>query len=301
MAEVLTSVTRIPRCERSEPMERLVAGVVQATLKEFAPVALRLDEFAVSFWELRRDGTVLRASHRGDVRLYPASVVKVFYLAAAHAWMEEGRLSDGPELRRALHDMVVDSSNDATHYVVDLLTATTGGPELAEAEMREWENKRNAVNRYFAEQGYSRINVNQKTWNDAPYGRERVFMYDRPENRNALSTESTARLLTRIARRECVSEGRSGQMLEILARDPLTEAARPADQTHAFIAPALPARSKLWSKAGWTSQTRHDAALVELPDGRRVVLVIFTVNRAREFKIVPRLAARLIVGVLEIG
>jgi hypothetical protein len=31
-----------------------------------------------------------------------------------------------------------------------------------------------------------------------------------------------------------------------------------------------------FASAGWTSEVRHDAAYVELPSGRKLVLVIFT-------------------------
>ena len=62
--------------------------------------------------------------------IYPASVIKLFYLAAAHRWMEDNRLRDTPELRRAMRDMIVESYNEATHYVVDLLTDTTSDHHL---------------------------------------------------------------------------------------------------------------------------------------------------------------------------
>ena len=89
--------------------------------------------------------------------------MKLFYLVAAHHQMEAGLLKQTPELDRALHDMIVESSNDATHYVVDALTGTTDGPELDEVALREWTHKRDAMNRYFAGLGYEKINVNQKT------------------------------------------------------------------------------------------------------------------------------------------
>ena len=44
-----------------------------------------------------------------------------------------------------------------------------------------------------------------------------------------------------------------------------------------FFGEGLPPGSRLWSKAGWTSETRHDAAIVALPDGPRFILVAFTV------------------------
>ena len=53
---------------------------------------------------------------------------------------------------------------------------------------------------------------------------------------------------------------------------------------------------RLWSKAGWTSQTRHDAAYLELPNGRKMVLVVFTTGHASERGIIPSVAR----GVMEL-
>ena len=60
-------------------------------------------------------------------------------------------------------------------------------------------------------------------------------------------------------------------MMQLLSRDPSTKSADPDNQAK-FTGPALPPGAKLWSKAGWTSQTRHDAAYIELPNGAKFVL-----------------------------
>ena len=39
--------------------------------------------------------------------------------------MQSGKLQETPELDRAIHDMIISSSNDATQLVVDMLTGTT--------------------------------------------------------------------------------------------------------------------------------------------------------------------------------
>ena len=66
------------------------------------------------------------------------------------------------------------------------------------------------------------------------------------------------------------------------------------DQGHDFIGAALPPGARLWSKAGWTSQTRHDAACIELSGGARFVLVIFTTDHADEREILPTVARSII-------
>jgi len=72
--------------------------------------------------------------------------------------------------------MIVDSSNDATGLVVDVLTGTTSGPELPPGPFETWKSQRNIINRYF-QLGWAEmetININQKTWGDGLW-RERMF------------------------------------------------------------------------------------------------------------------------------
>jgi beta-lactamase class A len=275
---------------RDERLQRSVDQSVAAALFEFAPRKLQSNQVAVTLVDLRDASKPRFGSFRGGEPIYPASVVKLFYLAAAQRWLEDGKLADTAELRRALRDMVVDSSNDATHHVLDLLTGTTSGPELPDSEMKLWGEKRNSVNRIFASLGYTNINCNQKTWCEGPYGRDAAWVGRSFTNRNTLTTDATARLLSDIARRQFVSARRCEEMLELLKRDP----ANPKDSQARFSFASLPAGAKLFSKAGWTSTTRHDAAYVELPDGKKLVLVAFTTGQATEKGIIPFIAKHIV-------
>lgn len=287
-----TSVTAPP----AHPLQAAVNRAVQDTVVEFRSPELKPEQLAVTVLDLR-DG--MAAEYRGDERFYPASVIKLFFLAAVHRGLEDGRIADRPELRRAMQDMIVDSANDATNYLVDVLTDTTGGPELPPAELAAWSEKRGAVTRYFESLGYKNVNAKRKTWGDGPYGRERQDMMEHPPARNYLSTNDTARLLAEIAAGRCVTPARSAQMLELLARDPFTPKPEdPDNQATAFSGPALPQGAKLWSKAGWVSWARHDAALIELPDGRRLIIVVFTDGRehANNRAIIPAVVRRVLAN-----
>ncbi|HYN24255.1 MAG TPA: hypothetical protein VES69_04360, partial [Pyrinomonadaceae bacterium] len=145
-------------------LQALVDEAARATLEKFADKNLKEDQLSITLINLRDLQRPVTASYRGNERIYPASVVKLFYLAAAHRWLEEKKIADTPELRRSLKDMIVDSSNEATQYIVDVVTHTTGGYELPPKEMEKWQHQRNAVNRYFTSLGYTNINVNQKTF-----------------------------------------------------------------------------------------------------------------------------------------
>jgi beta-lactamase class A len=130
-------------------------------------------------------------SYRGSASYYPASVVKVFYLAYYEAQKDAGNLRDTPELARAVKDMITVSSNDATGLVVDSITGTTSGPELSGRAWETWKGKRNAVNRFFASRGYRDLNASQKTFCEDAYGREQTFR-DGGKNRNRMSTDLVA-------------------------------------------------------------------------------------------------------------
>jgi len=280
----------------SPKLQALVDSAAQSTLDQFRDKKLQPRQLAITLIDLRSGPPYARASVRGSEAIYPASVVKLFYLAAAHRWMEDGRLTDTAELRRAMHDMIVDSSNDATAYIVDLLTDTTSGPELSPTEIKTWFDKRNAVNRYFASLGYTGINVNKKPWGDGPYGRETQASAIFEQKRNMLTTDAVARLLTEIATGRCITPARSAEMMKLLSRDRAAKSSDPDNQATKFTGPALPAGAKLWSKAGWTSQTRHDAAYVELPNGAKFVLVTFTTEHAQDTNIISTVAKGVVNG-----
>ena len=294
-----TLVARPANATAPRTLQELVDEAARTTLDKFKEKGLKVENLSITLIDLRDPQHQARASFRGNERIYPASVVKLFYLAAAQRALEDKRIDDTPELRRALRDMIVDSSNEATQYIVDVLTHTTGGFELSPKEMAEWQNKRNAVNRYFASLGYTNINVNQKTFCEDAYGREKVSRGPNGENRNKLTTDATARLLAEIVTRQAITPERSEKMMELLKRDYSGTSKDGDDQAHGFTAIALQgvAGVRLWSKAGWTSTTRHDAAYLEMPDGSKFVLVTFTTDHANERDLIPTVARVVIDGI----
>ena len=88
-------------------------------------------------------------------------------------------------------------------------------------------------------------------------------------------------------------------MLDLLKRDPAKplEGGGEPSQDNAFIGLALRTvpGARLWSKAGWTSQSRHDAAFVALPNGARFILVVFTEGHSDNREIL-RTVAQTIIG-----
>lgn len=299
---LLLSVSALAQQKPKPSLQDVLDRAAKTTLERFADKKLEEKQLSITLIDLRDSQRPITASFRGNERIYPASVVKLFYLVAAHRWLEDKKIELTPELARALRDMIVDSSNEATQYVVDVLTHTTSGYELPAKEMEEWQYKRNAVNRYFSELGYTNINVNQKTFCEDAYGRERVSRGPNGENRNKLTTDATARLLMEIVTGKVANPQRTAMMMELLKRDYTGAGKDTDDQGRGFTGMALQgvAGARLWSKAGWTSTTRHDVAYIELPDGQKFVLATFTTEHANDREIVPAVARAVIDGLKEL-
>lgn len=299
---VLLPISVCEATAQQASLQDLVNRAARTTLDRFAAQKFEDRQLSITLIDLRDPQRPVTASFRGNERIYPASVSKLFYLVAAHRWLEDKKIEQTPELTRALRDMIVDSSNEATQYVVDVITHTTSGYELPPKEMEEWQYKRNAVNRYFTELGYTNINVNQKTFCEDAYGRERVSRGPNGENRNKLTTDATARLMMEIVTGKIASPARTAQMMELLKRDYTGKPDDPDDQGTGFTGIALKGREgyRLWSKAGWTSTTRHDVAYIEAPDGGKFVLATFTTDHSRDREIIPTVARVVIDGLKEV-
>ena len=243
---------------------------------------------------------VTGASWAGERAHYPASVVKLAYLVAAEAWLQRQWLERSSELDRALAAMIQDSSNDATGLVLDLLTGTTSGPELPPGPLTSWSEQRQLVNRWYGSLGWPEwqgCNACQKTWGDGPFGRERQSYGAELANRNRLSTDFTARLLHGGISGSLVSPLACQRMQALLQRslDPDARHADPENQVDGFLGAGLPSAARLWSKAGWMSQARHDAAYIEIEGHQPFLLVAFSQGpaRAADASLLPALAQRL--------
>ena len=246
-------------------------------------------------------------SYRGTHKCYPASIVKLFYLVAVQEWLHSYMIPSSDELNRAIQDMIVYSSNDATSLIIDTLTGTTSGPELPPGPFETWKSQRNIINRYFQSLGWpelENINLCQKTWSDGPYGRERIFLGEFMENRNMLTTEAVARLLHTIVGGVAVSSGRSQEMMALIKRDldSAESESEEEDQVMGFLGEGLPSNGNIWSKAGWTSQVRHDAAYIEIPEFQPYLLVVFTEgkNYSKNKQLLPFISQEFVKAMSQI-
>jgi beta-lactamase class A len=263
----------------SDPaMETHLRRAAEATLQAYPK--LKADDLAISIVDVTNPATVSRANYHGDAPFYPASVIKLFFMADVFATHKE-KVGD---VDRALREMIGVSDNDATAYLVDILANTVPGPPLEGRALRRYVEKRSDVNRRFQRLGYTNnVSAMMKPWSFGPYGVDLQVLGTNRENRNLLTANSTASLLLWIVRLRAPG---AHEMMKLLER-PLAPLRAEENQVKEFIGEALPPESRLWSKAGWTSEVRHDAAYVELPGGRKLILVIYTRGTAEDVTLIP--------------
>jgi hypothetical protein len=85
-------------------------------------------------------------------------------------------------------------------------------------------------------------------------------------------------------------------MLALLER-PLAPTRPTENQVKEFVGESLPPRSRLWSKEGDTSEVRHDAIYVELPGGKKLIMVILTRGAADDKTLLPVIGKHLLAEV----
>ena len=228
--------------------------------------------------------------------IYPASVVKLVYGLAAYYWIKKGSLLLTEEIVDAASKMLSFSSNNATSFLIDLLTGTTSGP-CVEGELWEnWKFQRNLINDWLYDLHWDEligINCCQKTWDDGPFGREKEFYGYENQNRNIMTTDSAARVLEEIMIHIDYQENdlnlrnflKRNLNKRFLENDSL-------NQIDGFLGAGLPENINLWSKAGLMSEVRHDSAWWINSKSLQTLLVVFCDGEkySKETSLLPAIA-----------
>ena len=211
--------------------------------------------------------------------IYPASIVKLVYGLAAYSWIKTNKILFSQEINNAVNKMLFYSSNDATSFVIDILTGTTSGPCLEGDYWEQWKYQRSIINDWLKDfdwNEFNGINCCQKTWDEAPYGREKEFYGNENENRNMLTTDSTARIFEEIMIK--LNYYKDNLDLRSFLKRNLKDNflnKEPLNQVDGFLGEGLPNNINFWSKAGLMSEARHDAAWWINNDELQTLLVVF--------------------------
>ncbi|RYG40951.1 hypothetical protein EON79_21685 [bacterium] len=265
---------------------------LDAPLREIAEASGFPDDLAFAAGRIDpKTRTVTYGAFQGEAGFYPASVVKLFYMAKLEDEIAKGKIRLTPELDRAETDMIRESVNDATGLVLETITDTAGGPELAPKALEAWMRKRARVNDWLTTRGFTGVNARQKTWNEGPYGRERQGYGPGMELRNVMTAVSGLQMMTAIDLGLWHPAAQCERMLGLLnRRDPKAT----GNQVAGFVGEVLPKEWPLWSKAGWTSAVRHDLLVTVTPKGDRLVLAILTKGHAGDERLVGTLGKAIL-------
>jgi beta-lactamase class A len=266
-------------------LETKLRMAVASSLKAYPK--LKAEDLAITMVDVTNPQLVARADVQGDAPFYPASVIKLFFMTDVYLAKKE----KVPDVDRALREMMVVSDNDATAYLVDILANTVPGPSLQGRALAKYIDRRRSINRRFQKLGYTdNVSAMMKPWSFGPYGVDLQVLGENRVNRNRLSANATASLLLWLVARRAPS---ASEQMALLAR-PLSPLREEENQVKEFIGEALPSDARLWSKAGWTSEVRHDAAYVEMPNGKKFILVIFTRGQAADVTLIPAIAKNVL-------
>ncbi len=272
---------------RQDPeMESCLKGILDRFEKEGRP---NLQKNIAITWIRYNNRTPSTSNGYGagwnsNKNYYPASIVKIVYALATQIWIKKDLIIDSEELQRGLYEMIANSNNDATSYILDLLTGTKSGPSLNKQNFEAWKIQRQLINNWLEELEWPEItnwNCSQKTWNEGPFGRERDFYGKSNENRNRMTTEGIARIFESLMTNEMIPKVENENFKKFFQRslDPVSRKKDLENQVDGFLGEGLPLASTLWSKAGLMSEVRHDVAWWIAPNKNPMLAVVFTTGK----------------------
>jgi beta-lactamase class A len=288
----------------SRPQDPNLQQIVDGILNLVAQKNLSTQHLSIILLDLN---TEKYASYQSSQLHFPASIVKLFWMAIIFSKIEQEGVDQvtrsyqeqfSIDLGQDLDKLIKESDNEAGSRIVDFLTGTNSGESLPRKDLEEWIRKRDALNNFFREQGYDPINISQKTFPipylkylDGPEGRDTQIrqndMNPSVPIRNQITAEQATRLLYEIMKGNVGGEN-NPRMTYRLYRD-LTTDWRKIDPNlghfnpvQAFFGEGLAAINpniQIYSKAGWTSQTRQEVAYIN--DGRKqYILTVFAEDKS---------------------
>jgi protein phosphatase methylesterase 1 len=250
-----------------------VQAAVESARTDFLPAG-RLDRLDVTVLLAAPDGAWRRGSAGGQVPWYPASCVKLGFAVAAVHWCESG--GRAPDcLDDHVAPMLIDSDNVATGYVVDAITGAPNGPP-GDADAESWLEKRLYTERLLDRHGLlDGQRLVHKTYptnsGEMPEGlealaRERL-------GRNLMHADGSARLMLALV------TGEFGAPSTDYLRSRLR---RPQVSHNSAMGGGFPEGTVYESKIGEAYQVFAEIVHAELPDGRRLILAVFSNGRDPE-------------------
>lgn len=225
------------------------------------------------------DGTWTRIGINQDELAYPASCVKLAFMAAGMKWSRENGHSYtyiDETANNAMSDMIVDSSNTATGVVVDIITGAPNNLSITSTNHPEWQpwyEARLYTENTFAGRGllgnqtllHKTYPSNSSIPGDLTPGAEGVALDFRGSNQ--MNPRLSASMMLEIVK-EAIEPGATDIMRGMLRTDRWDD-----DSSIGF---GLPPGTIYENKIGVTSNTLEDIAYIILPNGQELIMAIYT-------------------------
>jgi Beta-lactamase enzyme family len=271
----------------SQELQLIVDGAVKIAADKQLPV----EPLSISLIDVSNPQKHTFAGYQNQNLRFPASVAKLFWMAAFYSALEKGKIEKKESAFTSdLEQMMRISNNDAASRILDQITDTKSGGRLTGEELKTWLEKRRQINAFFQGAGYENIMLSTKNYpiyylrQEQPAGRDSQLRGDPSQPlRNQVTTDQAARLIYEIYTRQSVSSTASRKMAYLLTRDlnPKTWRNDPTNPIKGFLGESLPVNIYFGSKVGYTSKSRTEAAFVRTLDDRAIyILVIFADDRA---------------------
>jgi hypothetical protein len=275
---LIAAAAALPLCARADTAEFTIADdaamnaiVAQARTDYLATKPFTRLDFAIVV--PKGDGTWLRGSFNPATISYPASCVKLAYLAAAMVWC---RTNSHPYtyLDASVRPMIEVSSNYDTGVVVDAITGAPNLPSVtssADAAFAPWYAKRLCTENYLSGRGLlENQTILNKTYptnsGSSPAGAEAVVV-NTTRGGNRMQARCAASLMMEIAKGR-IEPGATTYMTGLLAHD------RWGDNTS--VGPGVPPGSVFHNKIGVAYDTLEDIVHVVMPNGKEFFLAAFS-------------------------
>ena len=292
------NVRRQPYKRNNSQLQEIVDELVNIAEEKGLPTG----PLSISLIDVSNPEVHTFAGYKSQVLRYPASVSKLFWMAAFYGAVEEGLIDDEPRFHQDLILMMQKSHNDSASRLLDVITDTKSGVKLEGKKLNTWLEKRKSVNDFFQKADYQGLIVSTKNYpryspsQKGPVGRDRQLRKkDGKFLRNLISTDHATRLIYEIYTRQAVSPKYSRRMAYLLTRDLRPEVWQndPYNGVKGFLGESLPANIYFGSKVGLTSKDRMDVAFVRTLDNQAIyILAIFAEDAAysNDEEIFPKLS-----------
>lgn len=282
------------------------AAITKKALEKFSEHDNPNINISIHLDELNAGVRVINYSwNKDDSIYYPASLIKLFAAFLTKFKIQQnlksfikmrdpsdpefGSRTNGDDLYDAISETLKHSDNDALGLLVDFISDTTSGLRLHDGEYESFKAKRISIEQFFRSRSYTEfLRLRNKCFSFAPYGRDRQLVFEDGDEimSNRVSINDINKIMKDI-------KLNYPDLLPLMKRD-FDDI---EDEHIKFIAAGLSEFrddiSEFYSKAGWTSKVRHDAALIKTNSGDEFLFVIMTRGLSKHNDLIPEIAREI--------